>query len=360
LLLLQAGFDNVVLYEATPASAPLGGGLIGLEHTALDVLDNLGIAQDDVVKFPSENVLQITMSDRRPVETVRRVYPGRMTSWTLLHATLTARLPTGVLQRGARVVGLAERCGTPNLRFADGREECVDLVVFADGRRSTGRKLLDPGRRLHYAGYVAHRGDAPYSPADLLDFCSFQSQPGTSGPRVQLNIAPIYTESGPAVDWTFYLNCTRPQYTDWFGAPPNRRVFALPQHVSLAARTHVDDSAQEYLPPEQASIVHATVTRMAVPVMDIDPPDQMVWPVGGGHAVLLGDALAPVRPHTARGANAGIEQAAGLVAVLKQHLRHGADLAAALDGWQRHHLPAVIAAIRLGPAIGNRLGLGTT
>ncbi len=32
----------------------------------------------------------------------------------------------------------------------------------------------------------------------------------------------------------------------------------------------------------------------------------MVWPIGGGHAVLLGDALAPVRPHTARGVNNGI------------------------------------------------------
>jgi len=32
----------------------------------------------------------------------------------------------------------------------------------------------------------------------------------------------------------------------------------------------------------------------------------MVWPIGGGHAVLLGDALAPVRPHTAPGVNNGI------------------------------------------------------
>ncbi len=93
--------------------------------------------------------------------------------------------------------------------------------------------------------------------------------------------------------------------------------------------------------------------------MDIDPPTAMVWPVGRGHAVLLGDALAPVRPHTARGANNGIEQAAGLVAALTQHRRHGADLAGALGGWQRRHLAAAVAAVRLGPVIGGRLGLGT-
>ena len=85
----------------------------------------------------------------------------------------------------------------------------------------------------------------------------------------------------------------------------------------------------------------------------------MVWPIGGGHAVLLGDALAPVRPHTAPGVNNGIEQAAGLVAALRQHHRHGADLAGALTGWQRRHLPTAVAAVRLGPIIGGRLGLGT-
>src|SRR6266545_7798890 len=85
----------------------------------------------------------------------------------------------------------------------------------------------------------------------------------------------------------------------------------------------------------------------------------MVWPIGGGHAVLLGDAMAPAPPHTARGVNNGIEQAAGLVAALRQHHRHGADLAGALTGWQRRHLPTAVAAVRLGPIIGGRLGLGT-
>jgi 2,6-dihydroxypyridine 3-monooxygenase len=125
----------------------------------------------------------------------------------------------------------------------------------------------------------------------------------------------------------------------------------------------VDTSATVHLPTEHAAVVHSTATRAAVPVMDIDPPTRMVWPVGTGHpagyAVLLGDALAPVRPHTARGANNGIEQAAGLVAALRQHRAHGAELAGALTGWQRRHLTTAVAAVRLGPTIGRRLGLGS-
>ena len=36
LLLHAAGFDHVTLYETTPAGTSLAGGLIGLEHPALD------------------------------------------------------------------------------------------------------------------------------------------------------------------------------------------------------------------------------------------------------------------------------------------------------------------------------------
>ena len=350
LLLLRAGFD-VTVYEAVPETAPQGGGLIGLEHSSLDVLDRLGVDQAEFVKYDSEAVMHINVCRRRPGQPRRDVYPGRNTTWTLLHAALARRLPSDVLHAGRRVTGLSDAAGRPVLRFADGDTVPADLVVFADGRSSIGRRLLDGDRRLHYAGYVAHRGQATTSHAGLRDFLRFEPAPN---PGMQFNLAPIPEGS----DWTFYLRATPAQYTNFFGAPPTRRLFALPQHVTPAARARVDADAARFLPDEQAALVHATATRMAAPVMDIDPPTRMVWPVGGGHAVLLGDALAPVRPHTARGANNGIEQAAGLAAVLTQHRKYRADLPAALLGWQRRHLPAAQAAVALGPVLGATFGLG--
>ncbi|MEV0811206.1 FAD-dependent monooxygenase [Micromonospora sp. NPDC050200] len=351
LLLLQAGFDDVAVYEATPATANLTGGLIGLEHAALDVLDRLGIGQDEFVAHDSETIWQIPVRHRRPAARVRRVYPGRNTTWTLLHTALARRLPAGLLHTAHRVTGLNAPTGQPALHFTNGHTATCDLVVFADGRSSAGRRLLDPDRVLRYAGYIAHRGHAHLRAPGLRDFLRLEP-----GPGCQYNVAPV----PGGLDWTFYLNASPAEYTDRFGAPPTRRVFALPQHVSPAARAHVDTRAQQLLPAEHAATVHATATRMAVPVMDIDPPTRMVWPLGRGHAVLLGDALAPVRPHTARGANNGIEQAAGLVAALTQHRKYRADLDAALHGWQRRHLPDAVAAVHQGPAIGARLGLGTT
>lgn len=349
LLLLHAGFDHVAVYEAVPATAPQGGGLLSLEHPALDVLDRLGINQHEYIQNRSEHIVQITVRDRHTTTAVRRTYPGRFTTWTLLHTALTARLPAQLVHTGARLTALTEQHGEPVLHFADGHTETADLVVFADGRASTGRRILDPARRLRYTGYVAHRGTAPPDLPGLHDFLRFEP-----GPGAQFNIAPV---PGGA-DWTFYLNTTAAGYATLFGAPPEARVFALPQHVSTDARHLVDDRAAQLLPAEQAATVQVTAHRMAVPMLDIDPPTQMVWPVGAGHAVLLGDALAPVRPHTAKGANHGIEQAAGLVAALTQHRTHHADLPAALGGWQRRHLPPVAAALRLGAVIGARLGLG--
>lgn len=353
LMLLAAGFDDLVLYEAVPSTAPQGGGLISLEHPALEILDRLGIDQAEYLTCQSEHIEQITVANRRPTGSVRRVYPGRFTTWTLLHAALTSRLPANIVRYGARVTGLvtgpAERHHRPELTFADGDTAAADLIVFADGRSSTGRRLLDPDRRLRYTGYVAHRGTAPAvfdAPEDFLRF--------EPGPGAQFNIAPVPGGG----DWTFYLNATAAEYTTMFGAPPARRTFALPHHVGPDARLQVNTQATWLLPPEQAATVHVTATRAAVPVMDIDPPTRMVWSVGGGHAVLLGDALAPVRPHTARGANNGFEQAAGLVTALTQHRRHRADLPGALNGWQRRHLPAVTNTLRLGAVIAARLGLG--
>ncbi|UQU67379.1 FAD-dependent monooxygenase [Couchioplanes caeruleus] len=351
LLLHHAGFDDVTLYEATPASAPLGGGLIGLEHSSLDILDQLGVPQHEFVPYESEAVMDISVCHRRPETEHRHLYAGRNTTWTLLHQALSHRLPAGILHTGKRVTGLTGEHGQPLLHFADGDNAQADLVIFADGRASTGRRLLDPHRQLHYAGYVAHRGQATSSQPGLRDFLRFEPDPRSGA---QFNLAPI----PGGTDWTFYLGATPDQYIDFFGAAPTRRVFALPQHVTPAARTAVDASARQLLPDEQAALVHDTQTRMAAAVMDIDPPTRMVWPVGTGHAVLIGDALAPVRPHTARGANNGIEQAAGLTAALNQHRKYGADLTTALDGWQHRHLPAAVASVQLGPKLGHRYGLG--
>ena len=64
--------------------------------------------------------------------------------------------------------------GRAVLHFEGGDRATADLVAFADGRKSTGRKLLDPDRPLRYAGYVAHRGQLDDCPPELRDFWRYE------------------------------------------------------------------------------------------------------------------------------------------------------------------------------------------
>jgi 2-polyprenyl-6-methoxyphenol hydroxylase-like FAD-dependent oxidoreductase len=355
LLLRQAGFNDVRIYEATPSAVPQAGGVIGLDHTSLGVLDTIGVPQDEIVPFPSERVISVKVADRREVGRVETLYPGRNTTWTLAHHALTQRLPADSLRSSARLTGLeAGDDGRAVLQFAGGERATADLVAFADGRKSTGRKLLDPERPLHYAGYVAHRGQLDDCPPELRD--TWRYEPGGT----QFTVFPIRQlgEEGIGTDWTFYLNATAEQFRMHFGADPTNRTFVLPQHVSAEARSHVDAMATKLLTPEPAELVHRTTRQMAVPILDIAPPTRMVYPVGSGHAVLLGDALAPVRPHTARGANNGIDQAAALATALASYRNDGVDLDVTLSAWQERSLPLVNEALERGPELGQALGLG--
>lgn len=355
LLLEQSGYSNVHVYEATPEAVPQAGGVIGLDWVSLDMLDSVGVDQREIIPFESERVISIKVADRREVGRFYTLYPGRNTTWTLLHHALVSRLPKGTLHAGKRLIGMSENDGDQAvLQFADGEQVPSDFVAFADGRKSFGRKLLDPMRKLSYAGYVAARGQLEH-PLDVHDFTRYE--PTGLG---QFNVFPILSANGIGLDWTLYINSGPDCFREWFGASPTARTFVLPSQFSEQARAAVDRHAEQILTPTAAELVHSTSIRMAAPVVDIAPPSQMVFPVveSGARAVLLGDALAPVRPHTAKGANLGFAQAASLAQVLRQHRKHGVNLDAALTDWEGRHLPQVAATIELGSQIAQRLGLG--
>lgn len=354
LLLQRAGFTNVSVYEATPSIVSQAGGVIGLDHVALGVLDSLGIEQDEVIPFPSERVVSVKIADRRETGRVHTLYPGRNTTWTLLHRSLTRRLPVGTFHVGKRLTGLSsDELDRAVLDFADGDRVTADLVAFSDGRRSFGRKVLDPDRPLEYAGYVAHRGQLDYCPDDVADFVRYEPT-GT-----QFNVFPVALPNGRiGLDWTFYQNTSPGMFREYFGGNPDARTFVLPHQISTTAQDAVDTAASRLLPGPAAELIHRTTMRMAAPIVDIAPPERMVANIGDSPAVMIGDALAPVRPHTARGANNGIDQAAGLATALAQHRKHGANLDAALTGWQARHLSQVADTLRLGSQLADKIGLG--
>jgi 2,6-dihydroxypyridine 3-monooxygenase len=342
LMLSRAGFEDVTVFEGAPQSLSRAGGVIGLDYASLDVLDELGIPQSEYITYTSEKVVSRCVQENAVVNESLTSYAGRNTSWNALHEALVSKLPTGVYSPGQHVRHIeAGRLWSDQIRP-------FDLVIGADGRNSTVRRIFDPDRQLHYAGYVAHRGWYNHELPDLMDFTRFEAL-GT-----QFNLFP---DRG-GVDWTFYMEETEEEYEFHYGAKPDKRPFVLPHHVSEGARRRVDTRAYSVLPHQEATLVQATENRMVAPIMDIDAPTQAVFEDGEARVVLIGDALAPVRPHTARGMNNGVAQAEALVKSLRQYKRWGADLDTVLAGWEQRILPVVRNDIEQGPLIAAKMSLG--
>lgn len=359
-VMLQRSGIEAHVYEAASLASPRTGGVIGLEHTVLNALEAHGVPQDELVPIgpgDSERVLNIALSSKdSPVRRTECKYPGRTTTWTNIQHALMQRLHAGTYHPGHRVKGvtldgLSQRA---RVLFGNGETILADTIVFADGRKSWGRMRFDPNRHLQYAGYVAHRGLHPYCPPELaLEFVRLKTGGAT------FNTWPILDGRGHvAIDWTFYLNETPALYEKHYGKPPTVMTYVLPQAITKAGREFVDEAARQLLPEAEADIVVKTALRAVAPVVDITPPTRMVWGMGDSRVVIIGDALGVFHPVTARGANAGIEQAADFTGVMRQHVHHGADLDAALAAMQRRQLPSIATTLREGPLLGASMGLG--
>jgi 2,6-dihydroxypyridine 3-monooxygenase len=83
---------------------------------------------------------------------------GQFASWGSLYRALMTRFGSSCYHLGESCIGASDVADKVEVRFASGREEIADLVVFADGIASSARRRLNPSARMLYAGYVAWRG----------------------------------------------------------------------------------------------------------------------------------------------------------------------------------------------------------
>jgi 2-polyprenyl-6-methoxyphenol hydroxylase-like FAD-dependent oxidoreductase len=79
-------------------------------------------------------------------------------NWTHLYQSLRLRVPDGLYRSGAAVERIEVTPHGTTLHLASGSSLDFDLVVCADGYRSLGRGLVDPGGAPAYRGMVLWRG----------------------------------------------------------------------------------------------------------------------------------------------------------------------------------------------------------
>jgi 2,6-dihydroxypyridine 3-monooxygenase len=344
LFLRRRGLRNVVTYEALPAARSQSGGVMGLRQDTIDLLAELGVDIPAIEAIADRNVYAYDLTGDGPVQRNVSAFPGVVTSWDALHTQLRQLVD---VRTNHRLAAMDEVDGRWRLRFHNRPDAFADVVLFADGRHSTGRALLDPGRPLRYNGYVVWRGLAA-PPAPLPR--GFERYYDIRHGRLFSITAPL-RQSGRCY-WELSHNLPEQVYTDIAGAGPTERAFILPQHIDKSARDIIRDAAR-HLPDTFAALIEQSEVA-GIPVNDATMPDRAVFTGNGGAvAVLLGDALLPVRLQVGAGLNQGLRQAAEVADALTAQ-----DRDARLRGWQQHTLDRLAPWVEQGRSRAHRNNLG--
>jgi 2,6-dihydroxypyridine 3-monooxygenase len=347
---LQGAGCEVDVYERVPQRLEgLGAGLRIVPEMAALLQDRAGINLRDASTF-TPYFRQIGAGDRI---VANLPIPGQFTSWGALHRALSAAFDGARYHLGEACVALEQRHGGVAVRFASGRVEPVDLVVFADGILSTGRRLIAPEARLIYAGYVTWRGYVPATAlsaatrelfSDAVTYVVIDRSHGAIYPIPD----PNGIGRGPSFfNFVWYRNVEEGDALDdlMTDRTGTLRPISLPAGMLQerhAARLKAD--AQALLPPAAAEVVCQTREPFLQALYDVT-----VERMADGRACLIGDAAFATRPHAGAATTKAAVDAWRLAEKL---VAHDGNVPAALAAWEPDQLAVGRAFVKRNQAMG--------
>lgn len=350
---------EVDVFERSPHEIDSRGGGVVLQPDVLAAFRAAGI--------PHNGSLGVRSGDRiylnRDGKVIRRHFsPQTQTSWNMLYGAMKRGLPAEHLHPGEQFARFEQEGDKIHAHFCSGRVETGDLLIGADGARSTVRQQLMPGRCPTYAGYVAWRGlvdelDLPESAASVLSQ-TFAFQQGQGHLMLEYMI-PGEDESQQVGhrrwNWVWYRKVAAgldiaSLLTDRKGV---RHALSLPPGSAKDADiTDLRQTSSDLLAPSFQQLVGATKEPFVQAILDLQ-----VRRMAYGRAVLIGDAAFVPRPHTA-GSTA---KAAANALTLAQALRYGNSIDGAIANWEASQLEAGLNMTEWGMKMGDQImGLSRT
>lgn len=347
----HAGCD-VEIFERSPRTlADRGAGIVMQPETLQILTQRCGLAEDETGVWLRQR--QYLGHDGKPES--QQYMPQLMTSWGLLQRAFRSAFPAEKYHAGCQLLDFTHEAHTVCARFANGDEVRGDLLIGADGSRSTIRQQLFPKVQPRYAGYVAWRGVVHERDAGAVllatfgDHFTFQQMhhshilcyliPGENGE----------TEPGlRRLNWVWYWNATAEELPRLMTGRDDRlHEFSIPPgQVSTEVIGAQQDIARRVLCPQFLELWQATQEPFLQPIVDLAVP-RMVQ----GRAALVGDAAFIPRPHTAASTS---KAAANAIALGNALATHRGDIGRALAHWEPAQLNLGRQLEARGQLLGNR------
>jgi 2-polyprenyl-6-methoxyphenol hydroxylase-like FAD-dependent oxidoreductase len=352
LFLRQRGW-SVDIYERSSEELTSRGAGIVSHPELLALLAEAGARTDVEFGVPVEDRCVV---DRDGNVVARFHYPQIATSWTRLLHMLGERFPPEHYHLGKSVIEVRSEAQDIRIEFADGTHASGDVLIGADGIRSTIRGFVVQEPEPLYAGYVGWRclvreRDVP---ADLhghvfstMMFCL----PGGE----QIISYPV---AGPGDD-------LRPGHRSlnliWY-VPADERSELPALLTDMHGRAHSGSIPPPLIRPEVVAAMRAHAQDVLAPqfrallALATQPFLQPIYDFESGHMVngriaLIGDAAFVARPHV----GAGVYKAAGDAHALAMALGEGSDIEAGLCRFEAGRLPIGRRIVRFGRYLGHCL-----
>lgn len=317
-LLVRAGWDVNVYERVGEELAERGAGVV--THAEMDTaFRRIGVAVDQSLGIAVPG--RITLDSRGGIIGEYK-HPQILTAWGRLYSLLKQAFPSHRYHAGKQLVNTIQADNQVTAIFADGTSATGELLIGADGIRSTVRKQYQEDVRPEYAGYVAWRGlveEADLSPqthATLFNRFSFCLPPHeqilgypVAGPQNTLEPGKRrynFVWYRPADDAEL-----RRLLTDDLGKVHENGI--PPPAISKKVMQEIRQVAESHLAPQFAEVIARTPQPFFQPIYDLECPAMTF-----GRVVLLGDSAFVARPHCGM----GVTKAAGDAMALVDQITH--------------------------------------
>lgn len=333
-LLVRDGHD-VSVYERSPSNLVGRGGGIATSATVIRALKQLALIAEDFPTVPHSKLRLAKKTDAEP--RLGRCPWGpdldmECVHWSGIFQALREAIGDTPYYLNKELTDASCDNEQLTLEFVDGSTALADLVVFTDGFRSLGRRLMHPQVELNYRGFAVWRGTLAENLIDTgnaLDEhprISFQSMPGSFITYLMPSHDGSVQPGERVINWAAYLPVPEHDLASHMVDKNGRqRGGTIPAGLfPLAAENQFKQLMREQLPELFADIVAASADTQFQPIRTTQVPAHYAR-----RMCLVGDAAVAIQPMTGAGAFKAFHNAHSLV----QALRLTADIETALQGW---------------------------